>query len=249
MGGSGKAIGGSGSRMARCVVLAMAALLLPLVQGACAMLVTVDLGWGYDAGWGAGNADANLLSDYNLQQGSVVQIIMYNSSSASPPGSSASANFPAPITTYNGEDLSAEPYTTGHVPDTTDAYNPFATPDGHVIAYTTQIGPAISDPGGYWFNITAQFNILGTYDRLYIRVFGQDDIYEQGFWASYWGIGPVQTNTGSIYSWFVDPIDNVEASQANYFCVIPEPGTLAFGLLGGIGLWIGRSKKRAGGRT
>ena len=219
-----------GGRDGRRVLLAgvLACALMPV--SARALLVTVNLGW------------SSPLSNYNLQEGSVVQIIMYDSSSTYPDPGDPADNFGNPTGAYGGDDLYAAPYTSGsqHVPDETDTYNPLNTPDGHIIAHTTQIG---AEAGGF-YNVVAQFEVLGTYDRLYIRVFGTTDVYQQGYWASYWGISDVYTNTGSIYTWFVDPIDNTAATNKNYFYVIPEPGTMALGLLGWAGLWAGRHRRK-----
>jgi hypothetical protein len=211
---------------ALCGMLTFGLLSLP----AQALLVTVDLGW-----------DAPL-ANYNLQEGSVVQVIMFDSSTASNPGSSADDNFGDPGGSYAGDDIFAAPYTSGstHIPDDPEAYNPLGVPDGHFIAYTAHIPPESSS----WHNIIAQFEVLGTYDRLYIRVFGATDLGQQSYWASYWGLSTVQTNTGDIYTWFVDPINNVEADQKSYFHVIPEPGSLSLGLLGAMGLWAGRRRRR-----
>ena len=195
-----------------------------------ALLVTVNLGW------------TAPLSNFNLQEGSVIQIIMYDSTGSYPDPADPEANFGSPFGTYGGDPpLYADPFDSGtqHIPESTAAYDPLGTPEGHIIAYTTSIGANL----GGWYNTIAQFEVLGTYDRLYIRVFGTTEIGQQGFWASYWGLSDVYTNTGSVYTWFVDPIDNVAATNKNYFHVIPEPGTMALSVLGAFGLWIGRRRR------
>lgn len=230
----------------RLSVLCGVVLSLLAVPSAYALVVTVDLGWGYNAGWTSGNAEANLTSTYNLQEGSIVQVIMYDSSTY--PSTTYQAENPIhnfdTMGNYLGPDLSSAPYTSGHVPGSTTTFNPLTTPNGHVIAATYEIGSAISDPGGYWYNIYEQFEVLGTYDTLYVRVFGTDDIEQQGVWASYWGLSSTATNTGSLDTWFVPPIDNTTAAQSNYFEVIPEPGTMALLGLGGIGLLAGYRRRR-----
>ncbi len=220
-----------GHKMTLCVVLLWILFAVP----AQALLVTVDLGWGYGGG--------HNLSEYNLQQGSIVQVIMYEETiDVLPPGPGASDNFVADsYGTYGGAGIPAQPNPPGAIPTDLSVYNPYATPEGHTIAYTTQIGAAVDG----WWQIYAQFEILGTYDRLYIRVFGATDFPSGNVWASYWGISAVAEGTNIIDTWYVDPIVNVVASNANYFEVIPEPTSMALFLLGGAGLWtrVHRRKK------
>jgi len=212
-----------------------------LVQPAQALVVTVDLGWGYNQ-----NAGGNSLLPYNLQEGSVVQIIMYDSTQASPPGTDADDNFDI-MGDYTGPDLSSEPYTTGHVPDDTTTYDPHSAPADHYIVYTDTVeqAPYLDDNGNTWWQVFAQFEVLGNFDRLYVRVFGTDDIYEERYWASYWGLSDVQEGTNLVGTWYVGPLDDITATQSNYFEVIPEPGTMALLLLGGAGLAAGRRRRKA----
>jgi len=230
------------------LALSGVALLCLWAVPAQALVVTIDLGWGYNAGWtDDADAEANLLSDYNLQEGSIVQVIMYDSDSASAPGTDADDNFEI-WGDYGGADLYAEPYDSGaaNIPGDNTLYNPLSVvPSGHVLAYTTEIGDSIYDSANndYWYNIYEQFEILGTYDSLYIRVFGATDFPNGAVIASYWGLSGVETGTNIIDTWFVDPIDNTVASQTNYFEVIPEPGTVALLLLGAPALLAGYRRR------
>ena len=229
-----------------------AVLLWLLAVPAQALVVTVDLGWGFNYG-GAGT-DVNL-NNYNLQEGSIVQIIMYDSSAAypanQPPGTSANANF-EDFGNYTGDPISAEPYgavdpdvDNQHVPTDHNTYLPDTTPEGHIIAYTATIQEAaVTDgQGDTWYQIYAQFEVLGTYDRLYIRVFGAAEFPESGVFASYWGISTPQIGTNIIDTWYVGPLDEVAATNKNYFEVIPEPGSMALIALGGAGLLAGRRRR------
>jgi hypothetical protein len=234
----------SGLKLALCG----AALLWWLAVPAQALVVTVDLGWGYGAGWTAANAENNLISNYHLQEGSIVQVIMYDHNTASAPGPYANDNFDM-LGNYSGSPIDAEPSPEipgNQYPGDTTAYNPLTAPAGHVIAYTTQIGAAIPNgPGAsdYWYNIYAQFEILGTYDRLYIRVFGATEFPPMTVVSSYWGLGPVQNGTNIVGTWYVPPIDDTVANKTNYFEVIPEPGTMSMLALGAAGLLWGRRRR------
>jgi len=235
----------------RILALSGALLLCFGVLSAQALVVTIDLGWGYNDGWtDDADAEANLKSDYNLQEGSIVQVIMYNSDTANAPGTDADDNFDI-WGDYVGDDLYAEPYDSGseNIPDDTTLYDPESVvPSGHVLAYTTEIGDSVvRDNGDHWYNIYEQFEILGTYDSLYIRVFGATEFPNGEVIASYWGLSGVETGTNIVDTWFVDPIDDTKAGQTNYFEVIPEPGTMALLLLGGTGLLAGyrRRQKRS----
>jgi len=222
-----------------------AVLLCLLVLPVEALVVTIDLGWGWNA-----TSDTDLL-DYNLQEGSIVQVIMYDSANASAPGTEAVNNFDS-YGDYGGPDLFAAPYTSGaeNVPDVPGLYDPESVaPAGHVLAYSTTIGSAISpNANGYnWYNIYEQFEILGTYDSLYIRVFGATNFPNGTVISSYWGLSGVEHGTNIIDTWFVDPIDDTHATRTNYFEVIPEPGTMALFLLGAPALLAGyrrRSRNR-----
>ncbi len=230
-------------------VLGGVVLLWLLAVPAQALVVTVDLGWGYNV---AGGAD---LSDYNLQVGSIVQVIMYNSGTTAGPGSDTDDNFTVNYGNYPGAGMDAEPYNPGgggvHIPGDTTQYDPNSVPAGHLLAYTAtiQAAPYLDDNGNTWYQIYAQFEVLGTYDSLYIRVFGATDFPPMEVVASYWGLSGVQHGTNIIDTWYVGPLDNTTANRTNYFEVIPEPGSLSLLVLGGAGLLAGarRRRKRARG--
>jgi len=229
------------------LALCGALLLCLLVLPAQALVVTVDLGWGYGDGWTVGNSEANLISGYNLQEGSIVQVVMYNSSTASAPGTDADDNFDI-YGDYSDPGIAAEPHSgtePSNIPGDNTIYWPTTVPAGHTLAYSTEIGSAI-DGGvdGYWYNIYEQFEILGTYDSLYIRIFGATDFPEGEVVSSYWGLSDVQVGTNIIDTWFVGPVDDTIADHTNYFEIIPEPGTMALLLLGGTGLLAGARRRK-----
>ena len=216
-----------------------------LAVPAQATLMIVDIGWGY-----FGNSDmdnASLTQNYALQEGSIVQIIMYDSTASSAPGPDADDNFNL-FGSYTGPSIPGDPNVDpwDEAPSDNNVYHPNTVPLGHVIAYTTTIGPAIGDnANGYdWYNIYASFQILDNYDSIYIRVFGATDFPADGVvHASYWGISDVQSGGGGIGTWYVTYNDVTAADHVNYFEVIPEPGSLGLFALGGVGLWAARRRR------
>jgi len=225
-----------------------ASLLFLLAVSAPAMTVILDIGWGYYND--SAENEGELIQNYALQEGSIVQVIMYNSadypSTAFQAGNPA-ANFTETIGTYSGAALPGEPNVapwTGS-PITTDIYDPESTPAGHLIAYTTEIGtPVGGNANGHnWYNIYASFQILGTYDSMYVRVFGMTEFPDGTVGASYWGISSVLVSGAVLQTWFATFDDVTATNHVNYFEVIPEPGTLSLLAAGGFGLWAARRRR------
>ena len=237
----------AGSARARAWAFA-AGLLCLLAVPAQAMTVILDIGWGYYAN--ANMTESDLISNYALQEGSIVQVIMYNSAdypSTSFQSGDPAANFDL-FGTYGGPPVAGEPYPgtePANTPATSDAYDPLSAPAGHVIAYTTEIGtPVAGNANGYnWYNIYASFQILGTYDSMYIRVFGTTQFADGAAGASYWGISSVLVSGAVLQTWFATYDDVTATNHVNYFEVIPEPGTLSLLAAGGIGLWAARRRR------
>ncbi len=232
-------------------IVAAAAVLLCLgAVPAQAMVMNVDIGWGYYAT--ADMTEADLIADYALQEGSIVQIIMYDSTqypSTAYQSGEAFDNFDV-FGGYSGAPIPGEPNTApwNEAPTDANIYSPDTVPDGHLIAYTTEIGPAAgANLNGYnWYNIYASFTILDNYDSIYIRVFGATEFPLMTVTASYWGISDLGGGTPSLDVWYTSFYDVTATNNVNYFEVIPEPGTLALFALGGCGLWAGRRRlKRA----
>ena len=236
----------AGSARARAWAFA-AGLLCLLAVPAQAMTVILDIGWGYYAN--ANMTESDLISNYALQEGSIVQVIMYNS--ADYPSTSFQAGDPAanfdPFGTYGGADIPGQPNVApwDQAPDTTDVYDPESAPAGHVIAYTTEIGTPVGGNANShdWYNIYASFQILGTYDSMYIRVFGTTQFADGAVGASYWGISSVLVSGAVLQTWFATYDDVTATNHVNYFEVIPEPGTLSLLAAGGIGLWAARRRR------
>ena len=234
----------------RIALAAVGVALCLLAVPAQATVMIVDIGWGYFGGSDMDNA--SLTQNYALQEGSIVQIIAYDSSAYPStafqfPAGNANNNFDL-VGTYVGSGIPGEPNVDpwDEAPLENNIYNPNSAPIGHVIAYTTTIGPAIGDnANGYdWYNIYASFQILDNYDSIYIRVFGATDFPADGIvHASYWGISDVQSGGGGIGTWYVTYNDVTAADHVNYFEVIPEPGSLSLFALGGVGLWAARRRR------
>ena len=222
---------------------------------AAAMTVILDIGWGW-----TGNSDmteSDLIANYALQEGSIVQVIMYNSQEQGTDSTTFQSGDPAAnfdlFGTYGGTPIQGQPDGTPTdpwtgTPLTTDVYDPESTPAGHVIAYTTEIGtPVGGNANGYnWYNIYASFQILGTYDSMYIRVFGTTQFADGAAGASYWGISSVLVSGAVLQTWFATYDDVTATNHVNYFEVIPEPGTLSLLAAGGIGLWTARRRRKRG---
>ena len=228
------------------VVAALALLCLWAVP-AQALVVIMDIGWGY-----YGNSDMDndaLRSNFALQEGSIVQVIAYDST-AYPDntftGGNPVDNFDV-FGAYAGTPIPGEPnYSPNDQPPSeNNVYSPYTAPEGHLIAYTTTIGPAIGgNANGYnWYSVYATFQILDSYDSIYIRVFGATEFPLMTTVASYWGISDVQSGGGSIGTWYVTYDDVTAADHVNYFEVIPEPGSLALFALGGAGLLAARRRR------
>lgn len=234
------------SALRRKIALAVAFVSLCLLAvPAQAVLMIVDIGWGYFGGSDMDNS--SLISNYALQEGSIVQIIMYDSSVSGAPGPNANNNFDL-FGTYVGPGIPGDPNVDpwNEAPADNNVYDPDSVPDGHLIAYTTEIGPAVGgNANGYdWYNIYASFQILDNYDSIYIRVFGATDFPHDGVvHASYWGISDVQSGGGALGTWYVTLGDVTATNHVNYFEVIPEPGSLGLFALGGVGLWAVRRRR------
>lgn len=203
-----------------------------LASPAQALLVTINLGWGYNQ-----NAGGNSLDPYNLQVGSIIQVVMFDSSTASPPGTDADDNF---------DIMGNNPSNPDELSDTT-VYDPLSAPEGHVIAYSTSVQEAeyLDGNGNVWWNVYVEFTIVGPYDALYLRVFETAEFSDGVPDSSYWGLSDVEYGTNLIGTWPVGIVDNVDAPNQNYFEVIPEPGVMALMALGGVGLLAGARRGRS----
>lgn len=167
------------------------------------MVVSISLFWSQN------------LSSYNLQEGSIIQVIGYSRDDADKP-------------TVNN---SFETIEVGGQ----SGYDPYSTPEGHEILLET----SASQSGVY-----ETFELLGNYDRIYVRFYQATDLQSEEVYMSYWGLSPVRNRPGGQHTtWYVNYNNQRADSSAEfvtgYFEVIPEPGTLQF-LLAGSLLLLGR---------
>ena len=216
------------SRLARIAGAALFCLFAAFAPAAHAMLLELQFHWS--------NSD---LTTYNLQEGSIIQVIAYNSSGAGAPVNSAASQFE--LYGQTSEQASAQPYTSGHIPDSSDVYLANSTQVGHEIVYTG----SLQNLDG-WYGLYTQIQIDNeVYDTVYIRVFGATSIEQGEVTASYWGISGTTTldPTFQFQNW---TLEDVNAPNKNYFEVIPEPATLGLLGLGGFALaaWRRRRPRR-----
>lgn len=227
-------------------------LLFLLVVPAQATLIQMSISWGYFNGI-ANNQE--LMQTYGLQEGSIIQVIMYNSSTSAAPGSDATDNFDI-FGNYSGDPpLPGEPNYApfNQYPSDNTIYKPESTPAGHTIVGTGVIGTAEYGDGeqqhGWWYETIISLDVAGGgsagYDSVYIRVFGMTAFPDGSVGASYWGISGVQDLTpGELYDWGDYWFTETVAGNVNYFEVIPEPGTMSLLAAGTMGLLAARRRRK-----
>lgn len=159
-------------------------------------------------------------SSPNIMEGSIVQLVTYNSSDASPPVANASESF----------DESGD-----------NSYDPFSTPENHDIAYET----AFTVQGNN-YRVNETYELLGDYDRVYLRIFsmtGLDDEVQ----LSYWGLGTVSSiklhGKTTVYMNYSQMTNENNFAQP-YFEVIPESSTSLLTILGGSLIFYRRLRDR-----
>lgn len=214
------------SRLALIAGAALFCLFAAFAPAAHAMLLELQFHW-----------SGSDMTAYNLQEGSIIQVIAYNSQDADPPAVGSQ------FTLYgqtSDEDYAA-PYTTGDehkIPVPGDVYLANTTQSGHEIVYTG----SLQNLDG-WYGLYTQIQIDNeVYDTVYIRVFGATSIEQGEVTASYWGIsGTTKLDpTFQFQNW---TLEDVDAPNKDYFEVIPEPATLGLLGLGGCALAAWRRRR------
>ncbi len=178
-----------------------------------AFVVSVNLTWDYN-------------QNYNIQEGSIVQIVMYRTGSGSTPGSGADNNF-TEMGVYQEE----------------STYDAFSTPLNHYIVYETTVQQGINN-----YFVIDSFSLLDNYNRVYIRIFDEPITPMDYVTYSYWGLTPVinrpagQTPINIVYANF-GGVTNYNQFGQPYFEVIPDVPTGNLIVLGIIFFILWRSNK------
>ncbi len=167
-----------------------------LILTASAVIVTIDLSWG-------------LTPAYNVQNGSIVQVIAYRTGGGIPGGGpTADDNFMV-TGEYMGE----------------STYDAYSTIDSRYdIVHETTV-----NEDTYNYFVLEQFELLGNYNRIYIRMFEATDLSNDELTLSYWGLTSIVSFNGNkpvtlIYHNF-NQINTENYFGTPYFEVIPEPST------------------------
>lgn len=180
-------------------------LLLSMVLISSAMIVSINLTWDYN-------------QNYNVQEGSIVQIVAYRTGTASNQSGGADNNFDV-VGEYN--DL--------------PVYNVDSTPINHHIVYETQVDQGVNN-----YYVSESFELLENYNRIYIRIFSEE-ITDMDYVAySYWGLTPIVNRPGGKKPIVLLYVNYNQITNQNYFTtqdyfeVIPEVPTgnlIALGIL------------------
>jgi hypothetical protein len=102
-------------------------------------------------------------------------------------------------------------------------YDAYSTPVNHDIVLETTI-----QAGANYF-VYEQFELLGNYNRVYIRIFEATDLSNDNLVLSYWGItswANVNKKPVTIYYNNFNRVTNENYFGTPYFEVIPEPSTM-----------------------
>ena len=189
------------SKFARIPLFFLAVALLAAVSQA----ITIEV----EVSWNSPLAPSQDSDTSNLQTGSIIQIIGWNSDSGAP--SPQDAEYGGMIKygkTANGDPILL----------------PNTTPVGWAILATTSITKTGNDPA--YCTVSIAVDVPEQYDKIFVRVFSLTEFPEGESALGYWGISEASNVSGTVglgMTWF----DNVAHTNVAYFEVIPEPSTLA----------------------
>ena len=196
-----------------------------------AMLVSLSLTY----------ANEGALRQNNLQVGSIVQVIAYNTTEASQPDDTQPPD-PGRHFDHYGNITTNDP---AYAP-AIDAgiYLPNTTPDNHYIVYTGHITQL--DNGQY--GIVTDFTMDNSFNALYVRVFETNDFHEGQVVLTHWGLDGLTTGINPTLGHYSYNVSDVNAEKLNYFEVIPEPATLTLFAVGTLALAAFRRNRHPKGK-
>lgn len=190
------------------LLLLLAAMVCLAPSMAHGYALNIEVSWNSEYGPGPYTAG-------NLQDGSIIQIIGYNSSGgALDPAQATNGGM-----TQFGQTAGGDP-----------VLLPNTVPDGsgwEILATTTAQDTGITTVNGEWYTANITIDVPNDIDTIFVRVFYNTSFPDNGIPEhGYWGISPanrVDPTLGFALTWF----DNVAITNEAYFEVIPEPSTLA----------------------
>lgn len=223
------------------LLIAFSCLFAGFAVPAKGMLMTLYFRWDIPAG--TADPDEYMKETYNLQEGSIIQVIAYKGEGGVSPD--VVDQF-GDAYGHATDTASAEPFDSGHDLGPGDVYLADNTQEGHTILYTGSVHQYSS-----WYGLYTQITVDDyMYDHVYIRIFGATEFPQGTNVASYWGVStPIkvdpdfQTQTYRL----TNPTNLLE--YANWFEVIPEPATLGLLGLGGCALAVWRRRRPVHPRT
>lgn len=232
------------SRLSRAMFFAAAFLLAALFPAASrAMLVSLTLTYSSTPLPTPVNptdppSDQNLYTDFHLHEGSIVQVIAYNTDSGGNPGTTGETGFEQ-YSTISQDDPAYQSGVDAGVffPDTVKDPNHYIVYTGHI----TQL-----DNGQY--GIVTDFTMDDSFNALYVRVFEATDFPQGQVTLSHWGIDGLTTGINPTIGHYSYNVSDVGADKLNYFEVIPEPASLSLFAVGTLALAAFRRKRNPHGK-
>ena len=201
-----------------------------------AVTLVVEVSW--NSPYGSGQGIDPTEDPYHLQDGSIVQIIGYNSQQTGVHGPDDVDN--GGMTQYSTVD--GDPPVPVLLPNT-------VAEGWTILAETHAVDTGTTGAGDMeYFTTTVVFDLPYNVDTIFVRIFSNTGFPDDGTMVSgYWGTSDTQNVADFIglgFTWF----DDIENPNFAYFEVIPEPATtglLACGA-GVLALWARRRKKGKG---
>lgn len=198
----------------RSILFLLALFLLFGGTSAHALLVSVEVLWGYEP-YPSGTS----FSDYHITEGSIIQLVAFSSADDVARGWDHDSAISAP-------DKNFDTYGSSFLPDT--------TPEHHYIVATG----TVTNFGNGVYGMVTWIDLPYPYDSLYVRVFSATEFALDNTTTSWWGISSVSNITDSGFGTALTWFDNTQTPNSNTFEVIPEPSSLSFLLSGGCGMGV-----------